>query len=428
MIDVDGQIGYLTQFYTIRQIDRYCNGSADRLTELYDDTQPIEVNIEELSDVNTGSYYLCDSPDGWVTIEQWRNKGVKPVIKVITENHEIIASEDHCFQTSDGVWLYARDIRVGDLLLTVDGVSSVTGIFNVGVQVVYDLAIGHENHRYFTNGISSHNSGKSLVLQNLALNWVFAGYLVIYFTLELSEELVSFRLDSMISGKSTTDVIRNISDVALMVEMKKARKRLYIKKMPEGSTTTNDLRAFLKEFEIQTGKRPDAIIVDYLDLMYPNNNRIDPSELFVKDKYVSEELRGLMDETNTFGASAAQLNRGALEAQGEFDHSHIGGGISKIQTADNVIAIMPPMRGEYSMMFLKTRSSACVNQRIKLNYNSDCMRITDPDAADTDKVQSYEDIRTELHEQAKKAEQADESVPCDKPSLRNLMAQAHRRY
>ena len=86
--------------------------------------------------------------------------------------------------------------------------------------------------------------------------------------------------------------------------------------MPEGSTTTNTLRAYLKEFQIKTGLKPDCLVVDYLDLMYPNNIKIDATSLFVKDKFVSEELRGLMHETNTFGATASQLNRQSIEAQG----------------------------------------------------------------------------------------------------------------
>jgi len=177
--------------------------------------------------------------------------------------------------------------------------------------------------------------------------------------------------------------------------------------MPEGATTTNDLRAFLKEFEIQTGRRPDAIIVDYLDLMYPNNRYINPSDLFVKDKFVSEELRALMHETTTFGATASQLNRSAVEAQGEFDHSHIAGGISKINTADNVIAIYAPnlQSGEYTMLFLKTRSSSGVGHRIKLRYDPESMRITDGVVADVDRARSYNDIRTETRE---RGEQADE--------------------
>ena len=41
--------------------------------------------------------------------------------------------------------------------------------------------------------------GKSLFLQNLALNWALAGQNIIYISLELSEELCSMRLDSMLT-------------------------------------------------------------------------------------------------------------------------------------------------------------------------------------------------------------------------------------
>ena len=53
---------------------------------------------------------------------------------------------------------------------------------------------------------------------------------------------------------------------------------------------------------------------------------------------MSEELRNLAMETNTLFVTASQLNRGAVE-EIEFHHHHIAGGISKIQTADNVIGI-----------------------------------------------------------------------------------------
>ena len=268
-----------------------------------------------------------------------------------------------------------------------------------GWQVIDDKLFGGFSRGGLNVFCGGPGSGKSLVLQNLALNWIFAGYVVVYFTLELSEDLVALRLDSMITGQSTKQVFSKIGDTALKIKAKKTGNRLFIKKMPEGSTTVNDLRGFLKEFEIQTGLKPDAIIVDYLDLMYPNNRNVDPSNLFVKDKFVSEELRALHHETNTFGATASQLNRSAVEAHGEFDHSHIAGGISKINTADNVIGIWAPSmdRGEYQMLFLKTRSSSGVGQRIKLHYDPDCMRITDPTVAqEAERARSYTDIKEEL--------------------------------
>lgn len=244
-------------------------------------------------------------------------------------------------------------------------------------------------------------SGKSLLLQNLAINWVFAGYVVLYFTLELSEDLVSLRMDSMISGKPTKEVFRNIDDTALMLGIKGKSyiDKLFVKKLPEGSTTVNDLRAMVKEYEIRIGRKPDAILIDYLDLMYPTNGRIDPSNLFIKDKFVSEELRAFYHETNAFGATASQLNRQSVEADGNFDHSHIAGGISKINTADNVIAINAPPhmkeRGEYELVLLKTRSSSSNGHRLKLHYDSDCMRMTDMQQT-SDRPTTYNNIKAEL--------------------------------
>lgn len=227
-------------------------------------------------------------------------------------------------------------------------------------------------------------SGKSLFLQNLALNWSTLGFDVIYFSLELSENLVSARLDSMVTGYSTKEIFKKIDDVDLRVRMTgKGKGRIMVKKLPEAGTTSNHLRSYLKEYEIQYGKKPDAILVDYLDLMYPNNAKINPSDMFVKDKFVSEELRALASEGHYLFATASQLNRGSVEANGEFDHSHIAGGISKINTADNVFGIYATMamkeRGEMQLQLLKTRSSSAVGQRVELAFDQNSLRIADPD-------------------------------------------------
>jgi hypothetical protein len=75
------------------------------------------------------------------------------------------------------------------------------------------------------------------------------------------------------------------------------------------------------------------------------------------------------------------LNRSAVE-EIEFDHSHISGGISKINTADNVFGIFTSRhmreKGQYQLQLMKTRSSAGVGQKIDLEFNVETMRITDP--------------------------------------------------
>jgi hypothetical protein len=377
------KIDYLLQFYSNEQLISHCGDNETKLNELYEYSQPVEMNIEDLQPVNNGELYLADSPDGWVPIEQWRNKGVKQLYTmVMAHNSSITASHDHLFQKSDDSWVYLRDLVAGDSLITDHGDNFIVSVESAGNDTVYDLAIGHDNHRYYTNGICSHNSGKSLFLQNLALNWVFMGLDVIYISLELSENLVAARLDAMVANVSTKDVFRKIDDVDLKVRMrgKQSGGSLTVKKMPEAGTSANVIRAYLKEYEIQTGKKPGALVIDYLDLMYPNNNKINPSDMFVKDKYVAEEMRALFSEYHVLGCTASQLNRASVEAH-EFDHSHIAGGISKINTADNVFGIFTSAamreRGEYQIQFLKTRSSSAVGQRIELKFDVASLRITD---------------------------------------------------
>lgn len=222
--------------------------------------------------------------------------------------------------------------------------------------------------------------GKSLFLQNLALNWALEGHNVLYVSLELSEELCSMRLDSMITGMNTKDVFKNVDDVDLKVRMagKKAG-AIRIVQLKNG-ITVNDLTSYLRELEVQTDKKFDAICVDYLDLMMPAGVKVNVSDMFVKDKYVSEELRNFAVENNLLFATASQLNRGAVE-EVEFDHSHIAGGLSKIQTADNVIGIFTSQamreRGRYQVQFMKTRSSSGVGQKVDLKFDIGGLRITD---------------------------------------------------
>ena len=228
-------------------------------------------------------------------------------------------------------------------------------------------------------------AGKSLFLANLGVNWALQGLNVVYLTLELSEQLVSMRVDSMVTGITTRDIFKNIDDVEMKVKMiGKKSGALQVKYMPSGKTT-NDIRAYLKEYEIKVGKKVDVLLVDYLDLLMPVGKKISAENLFVKDKYVSEELRNLAMELQCVFVTAAQLNRGAVE-EVEFDHSHISGGLSKIQTADNVIGIFTSRamreRGRYQLQLMKTRSSSGVGSKVDLKFNPDTLRIEDLDEGD----------------------------------------------
>lgn len=230
-------------------------------------------------------------------------------------------------------------------------------------------------------------AGKSLFLANLGVNYALNGLNVIYLTLELSEELVSMRIDSMVTGISTREVFKQIDDVEMKVRViGKKSGSFQIKYMPSGKTA-NDVRAYLKEYEVKTGRKCDVLLLDYLDLLMPAGQKISAENLFIKDKYVSEELRNLAMEKQCIFVTAAQLNRGAVE-EVEFDHSHISGGLSKIQTADNVFGIFTSRamreRGKYQIQLMKTRSSSGVGQKIDLDFDVDTLRITNSEEQSDD--------------------------------------------
>jgi replicative DNA helicase len=144
-------------------------------------------------------------------------------------------------------------------------------------------------------------------------------------------------------------------------------------------TTAMQIQAYLKEYYLHYNVMPDLLILDYLDLMHPNE-KINLSDMFTKDKLCAEQLRDIGVQNNMVIATASQLNRSAVNAT-QHDHSHIAGGISKINTADVYISIImnETMRasGEVCFVFQKTRNSDGVGKTIYLTWDSKHMRIID---------------------------------------------------
>ena len=101
-------------------------------------------------------------------------------------------------------------------------------------------------------------------------------------------------------------------------------------------------------------------------------------------------------------ATASQLNRASVE-EIEFDHSHISGGLSKIQTADNVIGIFTSRamkeRGRYQIQFMKTRSSSGVGQKVDLEFDVDSLRIRD--LADDPEYKQFDKQRSTIYDSLK---------------------------
>ena len=302
-----------------------------------------------------------------------------------------------------------------------EGIKDKNGQISTGWASLDKKLFGGFNRGELNIFAGGSGSGKSLFLANMGVNWALQGLNVVYLTFELSEALVSMRVDSMTTDIPSRDIFKSIDDVEMKVKMiGKKSGAFQVKYMPTGKNA-NDIRSYLKEYEIKTGKKVDVLLVDYLDLMHPIAAKISAEILFVKDKYVSEELRNLAMELQCIFVTASQLNRSSVE-EIEFDHSHISGGISKINTADNLIGIFTSRamreRGRYQIQLMKTRSSSGVGQKIDLEFDVDSLRIRNLD--EEDDQQDYQQRKSTVFDQIKRGtgsgtnEQPDEGTSAPK--------------
>lgn len=234
--------------------------------------------------------------------------------------------------------------------------------------------------KQFTLFSANSGGGKSVMLSNLGANYVRQGYHVIYISLELSQEMIFLRNASIMTAVNTDVWRESIPEItSTLIQQKKEGAGTYVvKRMPNGSTS-NDIRSYLKFYEIEYNRRPDVIIVDYLDLMTPNGGSRDMG-IFEQDKLKAEQLAEIGHAYNAVVISASQQNRDGIKTATP-DQSIIAGGISKINTVDNYISIYmdPSMRikGEMIVYFLKTRSSSAVGSSQLLSFNPKNLIISD---------------------------------------------------
>jgi len=102
------------------------------------------------------------TPSGWSSfsgVKQLINANCRAGIKLTTESGKsLICTEDHILFSNDKDTILARDVEVGEYILTDDDLERISNIEKVQIdEPVYDLLNVEYSSRYFTNGICSHN-------------------------------------------------------------------------------------------------------------------------------------------------------------------------------------------------------------------------------------------------------------------------------
>jgi RecA/RadA recombinase len=107
---------------------------------------------------------LIETPDGFQKITNWFNKGFLPMVEVTTESGLVTrCATNHLLQTTSDGWISA-EFALNNTVITINSVKdAVVSVVNKSPDECFDFTIDHESHRYWGDGFSSHNSGKSYI-------------------------------------------------------------------------------------------------------------------------------------------------------------------------------------------------------------------------------------------------------------------------
>lgn len=107
---------------------------------------------------------LIETPDGYQKITNWFNKGFLPMVEVTTASGLTTrCATNHLLQTTTDGWV-AAEFSLDNTVITANSVKdTVVSVVNKSPDECFDFTIDHENHRYWGDRFSSHNSGKSYI-------------------------------------------------------------------------------------------------------------------------------------------------------------------------------------------------------------------------------------------------------------------------
>ena len=253
--------------------------------------------------------YEILTDDGFIDIISSHKTIPFIVWKIETENYNLRCADDHILFDENFNEIFVKNLICGQKIQTEKGIEKITKITETKkIENMYDLELPYNsNHRYFTNGILSHNT---MSLISLGASYVRNGYNVLYVTLEMSEQKIAQIFDANFIEMEINDV-PDLSYNKFKNEICDKRKESYgeliIKEFPTGQAGTSNIRNLVNELKLKQSFIPQIIIVDYINLM--RSDRYSEGNSYTIIKAIAEELRGLFVETETAGLSVTQLNR-----------------------------------------------------------------------------------------------------------------------
>lgn len=317
--------------------------------------------------------------------------------KLVTAYSELTANNDkdkclsilkEAFQTQvDDSWgldyfedLEARGVRMA----TVDD-----PFISTGMSSMDELIGGGYRKKALYVFAGPANSGKSLVLNDAAVNLVTRGYNVLYVCLELSEDYVAQRTDAKFGEVSMNQLNLNPLDginkalAKYKVQKEEGKKigTLWYKEWAPNAAKYTDIVSLMKNVESKKNIKFDFVIIDYLKLLNASG-KIYGDNLYSKLTTVCEEVRRLAMEEGVSVLSASQTNRESYGSHAP-GMENLSDSIGIAQTADVIITIGRDASLDKEDMVLLSVAKSRFSKRgtqfiVKADY--DYMRLIDINA------------------------------------------------
>ena len=201
--------------------------------------------------------------------------------------------------------------------------------------------------------------GKSLYLANQAARLSIDGHNVLYVTLEMSEDKVAQRLDSIFTNIKQSELKHRRSEIRYRFEKieKKVENlgRIRIKEFPTKRATINTLRSYLVQLRNYKNFVPDVIILDYLELLSTDSTMKE----YQAQERLAQELRGLAIEYKCLVWTATQTNREGKKVNLITD-TELADSYGKTRVCDLVFSVnqneLEFDRGEARIFVIKSRN------------------------------------------------------------------------
>ena len=180
--------------------------------------------------------------------------------------------------------------------------------------------------------------GKSLYLVNQGVRALMQNKKVLYISLEMSEDKIAARFDSvmsLISQKKLKQSFNLLQKRLGLFNDNFPNGQLMIKEFPTGLANINDIRSLLVQLRNYEDFSPDVILVDYLELLRPTRDGLAE---YQAQQRISEELRGIAVESNVLVWTATQTNRQGRAVKLITD-SELADAYGKIRTCDYAISL-----------------------------------------------------------------------------------------